>query len=98
MASIKVTFTLDQTTVGRLRDTAQRLAKSKSEVVREAIHEYHARLGKLSERERLRLLHVFDDLVPRIPSRPVREVDQEIRTLRRLRRHGGRQSAPRGSA
>ena len=33
--AVKVTFTLDEATIGRLNDTAKRLAKPKSEVDRE---------------------------------------------------------------
>ena len=40
MATTKVTFTFDPATIVRLDDAAQRLAKPKSEIVREAIHEY----------------------------------------------------------
>jgi len=54
MAATKVTFTLDQATIGRLQDAAERLRIPKSEVVRQAIGEFHERLG-LSERERHRL-------------------------------------------
>ena len=90
MATVKVTFTLDAATVGRLRDAAERLAIPKSAVVREAIHDYHERIGRLGERERLRLLQVFDQVVPRIPSRPGAEVDKELRVIRRARRSAGR--------
>jgi len=90
MATVKVTFTLDETTIARLRETAERLAKPKSEVVREAIHDFHERTGRLSERERRRMLQAFDDLVPRIPARPAAEVDKELRAVRRARRAGGR--------
>ena len=45
---------------------------------------------KLSESERLRLLKIFDELVPKIPKRPRKEVQAEIREIRRARRHGGR--------
>jgi len=48
------------TTIARLREAAERLAKPKSEVVREAIQDYYERVGKLSERERLRMLELFD--------------------------------------
>jgi predicted transcriptional regulator len=47
--STKVTFTLDDATIIRLSDAAQRLAIPKSEVVREAIQDYHASIGRLSE-------------------------------------------------
>jgi hypothetical protein len=43
------------------------LAKPKSQVVRDAILDFHDRLGRLSERERLHKLQLFDQLVPKIP-------------------------------
>ena len=45
-----MTFTLDDVTVARLRRAAARLAKPRSQVVREAIREYADRIGKLSEK------------------------------------------------
>ena len=95
MATTKVTFTLDRESVARLERTAERLGKPKSEVVREAIHDYHARLGRLSESERARLLRVFDEVVGRIPARPAREVDAELDRVRAARRAGGRAKAGR---
>ena len=65
MAATKVTFTFDQTTVAKLQDAATRLSMPKSEVVREPIQEFHDRIGHLSERERLRLLRTFDEVMPR---------------------------------
>lgn len=92
---IKVTFTVDPATVTRLRDAAARLAKPKSEVFREAIRDFHERIGRLSEFERLRLLRAFDELVPKIPPRPRAAVDREIRAIRRARRAAGGRSAGR---
>ena len=88
--STKVTFTLDDATIQRLNDAAQRLSIPKSEVVREAIQDYHARIGKLSEDERRRMLADFDRLVPLIPARPLLEVKRELAQIRALRRCGGR--------
>ena len=56
VAVVKATFSLDPKTVGLLADAARRLAKPKSEIVRGAIRDYCARIGRLSEEERLRLL------------------------------------------
>ena len=92
MATSKVTFTLDDLTIRRLRDSAERLGKPQSAVVREAIQDFHDRIGKLSEQERIRALRVFDELVPKIPRRPLSAVEQELRELRRARRAGGRRS------
>lgn len=90
MATVKVTFTLDGDTVARLRATADRLALPKSQVVREAIRDFSDRAGRLSERERRRLLDAFDRLVPVIPARPLHDVERELDSLRRARRAGGR--------
>src|SRR5712692_3346896 len=96
MATVKVTFTLDRATIARLRQAADRLAKPKSQVVREAIHDYHARIGKLSEQERLRLLKIFDKMMARVPSRPQSEVEAELKAIRQARRAGGRRSLQAG--
>ncbi len=85
-----MTFTFDDETVATLRRAAARLAKSQSAIVREAIREYAHRVGKLSEEERVRLLKVFDTLLPRVPTRPVSEIDAELGELRAARRRGGR--------
>ena len=90
MATTKVTFTLDEPTIARLQQAAQRLALPKSEVVREAIQEFFERMGRLSEGERVKMLRTFDEMVPRIPARDVREAQQEKRAIRRARRNGGR--------
>jgi predicted transcriptional regulator len=83
---IKVTFTLDDDTVRRLRRTAARLAKPQSQVVREAIREYDARSGKLTDEERRRLLDAFDRLVPALRGRAVREARAEMQEIREARR------------
>jgi hypothetical protein len=93
MAATKVTFTLDQATLARLRDSAERLSIPKSEVVREAIHEFFDRIGRLSDSERLKMLRTFDEVVPRIPERGVRAVEEELRGVRRARRGGGRRTS-----
>ena len=90
MATVKMTFSLDEVTARRLNLTAERLNLAKSAVVREAILDYAARTGRLSEKERQHMLRVFDDQVREIPDRPVEEVDQELDELRRARRSGGR--------
>ena len=92
MATTKVTFTLDTATIARLRLTAERLALPKSQVVREAIRDFGDRAERLSERERRGLLAAFDRLLPKVPPRDPRDVDQELAELRRARRSGGRRS------
>lgn len=92
MVTVKVTFTLDQATIARLQEAAARLSLPKSEVVREAIREFYEGIGRLSERERLSMLRTFDQVVPQIPTRHVREVERELNTLRQARRSGGRRA------
>jgi predicted transcriptional regulator len=88
--ALKMTFTLDETTVNRLNQTASRLAKPKSEVVREAILDYHAKSDRLSESERQRMLRALGEFLKRPPTRSQREVDREIAEIRAARRRGGR--------
>jgi hypothetical protein len=95
---VKVTFTLDEATVARLRRAAARLARPQSQVVREAIREYADRIGRLGEQERLRLLQAFDTLVPAIPARPLREVEKELREIRAARRRAGLRAGRTGAA
>ena len=92
MATTKVTFTLDQATVTRIEQAASSLALPKSQVVREAVAEFSERIGRLSERERLNLLRTFDEMVPRIPERDVRQVDRELKAIRLARRSAGRKA------
>ena len=94
MRSTKMTFTLDDETAARIDRTAARLGTSKSGVVRDAVREYAARVGRLSDDERRRILGVFDDVLARIPARPAAEADQEIAAVRRARRAGGRRTPP----
>jgi metal-responsive CopG/Arc/MetJ family transcriptional regulator len=93
MPSTKMTFTLDDETAARIDRIAERLRMPKSGVVREAIRDYAALVGRLSERERRRMLEVFDDVIDQIPERSLESVEQEIETVRRARRGGGRRSA-----
>ena len=94
---VKVTFTLDEPTIERLRRAAARLARPQSQVVREAIREYSDRIGRLSDEERARLLEALDRLLPTIPPRPLAEVQAELRRLREARRGGGRRHRPKGA-
>lgn len=90
MALKKVTFSLDDETVGRLRTAAERLHLPYSQVVREAIAEFGARIGRLSDTERAAMLRTFDRLLPSVPARPAADVDAELRAIRAARRRGGR--------
>jgi len=89
---VKVTFTLDEKTVAKLADASRQLSKPKSEIVREAVLDYHARIGRLSEQERIRMLRVLDEHLGRPPQRSQAEVDRELREIRASRHAGWRRS------
>ena len=52
MATVKMTFSLDEQTASRLNRTAEQLSIPKSQVVREAIADYSAQADRLSPTER----------------------------------------------
>lgn len=87
---VKVTYTLDDDTVQRIRRVAARLGKPQSQVVREAVKDYEAHSDRLSDDERARMLAALDELLPKIPPRKQADVDAEVAGVRRARRHGGR--------
>jgi len=91
--AVKVTFTLDEATVNRLRLTAERQKKPKSAVVRDAIREYHDRSDRLSEAERKRMLEGLDRYAAMPPTRTQEEVDQELAEIRAARARWGRHSS-----
>jgi len=93
----KVTFTVDEVTLARLQDAASRLAVSKSEVGREAILEFHERIGRLSERERLTMLRTLEGYLEQPATRDSRAADRELKEIREARRAGGRKSARRSA-
>lgn len=87
---VRVTFSLDDATVTQIRQTAARLRKAQSHVVRDAVADYAARSDRLSERERLHAMGVLERLRDANPTRPAAAVDTELRSLRAARRTGGR--------
>jgi ribbon-helix-helix CopG family protein len=87
---VKLTFSVDEETAQTLRRTAERLHKPQSMIVREAVAEYAARAGRLTEFERRRMLNAVDQIIKQPATRPQREVDRELRGIRRSRRQGGR--------
>ena len=89
----KFTFVFDEPTAAALKATAARLRKSQSLVVREAVAEYAARAGRLTDADRRRMLGTVDAMMQRAPTRSAREVEAEIRQVRRARRDGGRRHA-----
>jgi hypothetical protein len=83
---VKVTYSLDDATVRRVRRAAERLGKPQSHVVREAVAEYDARTDRLSESERLRMLEVLDRWRREPVKRSRESVEAELREIRLSRR------------
>lgn len=96
MAATKVTFTLDEATIRRLQLAAEQLHVPKSQIIREAVADFHEGIGRLSEAERQRQLRVLRELAPTIPLRSDDDVKKEIAEIRAARRHGGRGGLRRG--
>lgn len=84
----KLTFSLDDETVERLRRTSQKTRKPQSLIIREAVADYAAREDRLSDADRERLLDVLRRIRKRPATRPQDDVDRELRDLRRSRRTG----------
>lgn len=91
---VKVTFTVDEETARTLRQTAARLGKPQSMVVREAVAEYAARAGRLTEAERRTMLGAVDRIMALPPTRRQADVSRELQEIRRARRAGGRRRRP----
>ncbi len=85
----KVTFTLDDETVERLKKLAARRRWPQSRIVREAVTEYGKREHTLTPEEIARKLEILDEIA-RLPRRPQSAVDSEQRAIRRARRAYGR--------
>jgi Arc/MetJ-type ribon-helix-helix transcriptional regulator len=88
----RVTFSLDDATVAQIRQTAARLRTPQSHVVREAVADYAARTGQLSERERQQRMSVLERLRNAKPTRPAGDVDAELKSIRASRKAGGRRN------
>ncbi|MEO7158492.1 MAG: aspartyl protease family protein [Vicinamibacterales bacterium] len=86
----RATFSLDEATISEIRRLAERVRKPQSQVIREAVADYAERADRLSERERRHLLGVLDGLRIAKPTRSAKQVDAELKQLRKDRRAGGR--------
>jgi predicted transcriptional regulator len=86
----RITFSLDEATVAQIRQTAARLRRPQSHVVRDAVADFAARADRLSERERQHAMGVLERLREARPTRPSGDVDAELHAIRRARRAGGR--------
>lgn len=87
---VKMTFSLDDDTVARLRKVAQRQQKPQSWVVREAVADYAAKADMLAPAEQERMLQALERLRLAPVEKTSAEVDEELADLRRSRRSSGR--------
>ena len=87
---VRVTFSLDDATIARIRQTAERLGKPQSQVVREAVAEYAERADRLSDEERRHALSVLGRRASRWLGSQAAGVDRELRAIRAARKAGGR--------
>lgn len=87
--AIKLTFSVDDETAETLRTTSARLGKPQSMIVREAVADYAARAGRLTETERRQMLAAVDKMMKLPASRPQAEVTAELKDIRQARRRSG---------
>ncbi len=95
-ASCKVTYSLDEATVDAVNRLSRQADRPKSAVVREAVRFYGEEIRRREAADRSQRLRRFDELMARIPQRSAREVDAELKEIRRERRHWDRRTAPIG--
>jgi predicted transcriptional regulator len=67
---VKMTFSLDDTTVEILKRIARQLQKPQSYVLREAIQHFEPHAGQLSKAERKQRVALFDKVLAAIPPQP----------------------------
>ena len=94
---VKMTFTLDETTVDILRRVATRLQKPQSYVLREAVRHFEPHAGMLTEEESQQRVELFDRSLAKIPDRPLRQVKAELEQIRASRRQGWQRKPSRRS-
>src|ERR1017187_7373178 len=62
----------------------------KAAAIPAGVAEYHGRIDRFSESDIQKRLKIFDTMIALIPARPQREVDAELKEIRRARRSAGR--------
>lgn len=89
---VKLTFTVDEETVRRLRKLAERSKKPQSLIVREAIARYAIASEdvRIPESERDRQLSIVRALRANGPERTAEQADAELAELRESRQTPGR--------
>ena len=90
---VKVTFAIDEETAAHLKVAAQRLSKSKSEVIRQGIEEVYKQSDRMSDEERERKIAFLKEYASKLPTRPPGDAAREIEEVRESRRTGWRPGA-----
>lgn len=90
---VKVTFTLDEKAVNHLAETARRLHKPKSEIVRDAIEEAYKKSDRLSDEERTRMVAFLKEYAKRKLPGTRADAEREKQEIRESRRTGWRPGA-----
>ena len=91
---VKVTYSVDEETVARIRTAAARLNKPQSQIVREAVRHYAEHTDRLTDDERRERVRRITAMIARPPTRTAKEVDAELAEIRAVRRLPGRRSDP----
>lgn len=92
---VKMTFTLDDDTVAKLKRAAVRHKKPQSWVVREAVADYAAKSDMLSPEEKTRMLAALERFSQTPITGTQADVDREIGEIRRSRRASSLKRHPR---
>jgi hypothetical protein len=83
----KVTYTLDDETVAKVKRAADASGRPQSSIVREAVAAYQPAGDRLPDAERQRILRLLDFYMPRVRGkRSAQAAAREIREIRAARR------------
>ena len=89
---IKVTYTVDEQTVARIRTAAVRFKTPQSQIVREAVRLYAEHTDRLMDEERRERVRRIKAMIARPPTRSAKQVDAELAEIRAARRLSRRPS------
>jgi predicted transcriptional regulator len=92
---VKMTFTLDDQTVAKLRRTAERHNRPQSWVVHEAVADYAAKSDMLTPEEQARRLEALERFKRTPITGTSADVDREIAQVRASRRASSLKRTPR---
>ena len=91
---IKVTYTVDEETVARIRTAAARFKKPQSQIVREAVRHFAEHTDRLTGEERRDRIRRIQAMIARPLTRTAKQVEAELAEIRAARRRSGHRSDP----